>query len=271
MPDDDKNTFIPAAIKTVFALLFIISVLLAYVMIAYMHSPSDNDLQQASPRISQNPQEAPSQATSNEREIAVAFLVSGRIAQMFFAEHDRVKQGDILAALDKAPFEEALTEASAQLRAATDAYTKPIHFPVDVFNAIEAARANVENAQYAYDAAHRELQKRRRLVIAGQTDNVYDDDVQNERDALLNLEKTRRELSEQENVALDNSDRDIYKTAMETAQSNVGIAETNLAATQLVAPADGIIIKRVGDIGDTVSADTMVYTLSSPAMAASEH
>jgi HlyD family secretion protein len=49
------------------------------------------------------------------RDVALGFRVAGRISAMQFEEGDKVKQGTILATLDKTPFEESLAVAKAEL------------------------------------------------------------------------------------------------------------------------------------------------------------
>jgi HlyD family secretion protein len=49
------------------------------------------------------------------RDVALGFRVAGRISEMLFEEGDKVKQGTILATLDKTPFEESLAIAKAEL------------------------------------------------------------------------------------------------------------------------------------------------------------
>ena len=47
------------------------------------------------------------------RQVDLGFRVSGRLQKMFFEEGDEVKQGDVLAVLDKAPYEADLAAAKA--------------------------------------------------------------------------------------------------------------------------------------------------------------
>lgn len=49
------------------------------------------------------------------RDVALGFRVAGRISEMRFEEGDKVKQGTVLATLDKTPFEESLAIAKAEL------------------------------------------------------------------------------------------------------------------------------------------------------------
>src|SRR5262249_35218278 len=49
---------------------------------------------------------APPASTAEARQMSLAFRVQGRIENMFFEEGASVRAGDILATLDKKPFEE---------------------------------------------------------------------------------------------------------------------------------------------------------------------
>jgi HlyD family secretion protein len=257
-PHNDSNKL--TSKKVFFAGMIIVLGLLVYMLVKDIKRiPSGNPEQD----VSQTTPQAPTPPASGTHDVPVAFRVSGRITNMFFAEHAKVQQGDILASLDKMPFEEALTAARAQLQVAQAEYNRSAHLPTSTFNAIEAARANVETAQHAYDAAHLELEKRRALLVAGELDNVYNDDVQNDHDAELNLERTRRELAHEEDAA-NNADRDADKASVQAAEANLAIAETNLADTQLLAPAAGIVASRASEVGATISEDTPVYILSVP-------
>jgi HlyD family secretion protein len=246
--------------------LFFVGMLVALGLLIYLmtreietlpptHPPQHAALQYA-------PQDHP--PASHARQITLGFPVAGRIEQMFFAEQASVKKGDVLASLDKKSFEEALANAKAQLQLAQADYNNSIHIPTSNFNAIEAARADVETAQHAYDEAHAELEKRRSILVAGELDNVYTDDVQDERDTKLDLQRARRKLAQEEDAAGNMRSRDEYKAAVQAAQANVNSAESDLAATQLIAPAAGIVISRSAEPGATVQANAPVYVLSVP-------
>jgi len=249
--DDEEDKFSFAGKRAVFAVMLIVLGVLGYLMA--------RNIEDLPPHSSQP---LAFSSGSAPREIDAGFPVGGRIAQMFFAEGAKVKPGDILATLDKKPFEQALAAAKAQLAVASADYNKSTHIPTSNFNAIEEARANVETAQHVFDTAHDELEKRRSIMVAGQLDNVYADDVQNERDAELELERTRRKLAQEEDAAGNQMDRDQYKAAMQAAQVNVETAETNLAGTQLAAPFAGTIIRRASEVGAMVAVGAAVYRLS---------
>lgn len=51
------------------------------------------------------------------REVDLGFRVSGKVLKLFFDEGDKIKAGDLLAILDKQPYEEKVWKATADLQA----------------------------------------------------------------------------------------------------------------------------------------------------------
>jgi multidrug efflux pump subunit AcrA (membrane-fusion protein) len=212
-------------------------------------------------------------AAPARRELAVGFRITGNIAEMLLAEGAAFKKGDVLATLDKAPFEEALLSARAKLQLALAEYNKSTHLPPSIFHSIEAARANLETAEYAHDTAQAELERRRGTFTAGYAryvDNVYDNTAQNERDARLDMERKRRELAYLQDSAVNNMNLDAARAGLQAAYADVTLAETQLTDTRLLAPADGVIARRASEVGVNVPAGAPVYVLSIPSAAGSD-
>jgi len=265
-PDNDDDKFLFASKGVIVTGGLIIAGLLFYIGsrdISETESASGGNKLQgvvAPAFVEQQPLTPP--AANEAQKLDLGFTVGGTIAQMFFSEHDRVKAGDILASLDKAPFEKELESARARLQAAIDDYNQPTHLTAESFNAIEAARTRVEEAQYAYDTARKSVEKRRKLVVPGQEDNVYNNELQNEQDTKLLLEKRQRELAWQQNEAVYKSDRNAYKAAVEIARNHVARAEADLLHADLAAPVSGIVTSRAGSVGDKVAVGAPVYNVA---------
>ena len=267
---NDQDEFVVICKRVIYAgVLIILGLVATFIVEDIEHLPSDHPSQSVSPSQNtpikqetahQNTPQPANAPVSDTKEITIGFRVGGQITKMFFAELAEVKQGDILASLDKTPFEDAVKSAMAQLQTAKVNYIN--HLPTNSFNAIETAQTDVETAQHIYDVSYAELEKRGRMLIAGELDNVYNDDVQDEHDTKLNLEKMRRGLVQQKNTAANNPDRDDDKAAIQTAKNNLSNAEDNLTNTQLLAPSAGIIASRVSKVGDNVAAHAPVYILS---------
>lgn len=83
------------------------------------------------------------------RDVNLGFRVSGRLDVMKFEEGDRVKKGDLLAALDKAPYTDNLNAAKADIDDKTEAYKNAKHG----FDRKEELLKSKTASQQAYDDA----------------------------------------------------------------------------------------------------------------------
>lgn len=260
-PNNEENRFFSGNRFGLFLLLCLTG-LIVYLMADNIKGLWQEEKMQPQVVMTESPA-APTPATA-QREINVGFLIPGRITHMYFNEGDSVKKSDVLATLDKTQLEYDLALAKAKRDEARASYDKASRVSSGDFKAIEAARANVETAEHAYDSAAKQLEKRRSMQRAGETDHVYENNVQEERDARLDLERARRELAHVQSQAGNMYDRDEARAALNTADLNVLAAERNLANAQLTAPADGTIGKRVSEAGATVAAGDTVYTIFIP-------
>jgi HlyD family secretion protein len=214
------------------------------------------------------PEEAKRPVLSNSKpsgeaeEVAFSFSVPGRVDKLFFSEHDVVKQGDTLAVLDKAPFEAALVGAKARLEAALKQSKEFTQYaPNPNFEAIEKAKAAIDEAQYAYDNSYKELVKYRATLKAGQEDNIHLDNVQNESDAMKKLQAAKRMLVYQEAVGRALMEEAGYKSAVTIARNGVEAAKYNLANARLVATSNGVVARLNVEPGANVASGSPVYTL----------
>jgi multidrug resistance efflux pump len=214
------------------------------------------------PEEAKRPVQTNSKPSGEVEEVPFGFGVSGRVDKLFFSEHDVVKQGDTLAVLDKAPFEAALTGAKARLEAAMKQSKEFTQYaPNPNFKAIEEAKAAIDDAQYAYDNAAKELAKYSATLKAGQEDNVHLDNVQNESDAMKKLEAAKRMLDYQEAVGRALMEEAGYKSAVTIARNGVEAAQYNLANARLVATSNGVVARINVEPGANVSSGAAVYTL----------
>src|SRR5437868_5939883 len=132
-PAIEQEKILFAGKTAVIAGILIVLALLTYILIAQIQdTPPDNSVPHATLplNIPAEPSLAPPVASTpvnDVREVEVAFRVSGTLTQMFFAERAKVEQGDLLAALDKEPFEAALSYAKVQLKVAQEQYNQPPH------------------------------------------------------------------------------------------------------------------------------------------------
>lgn len=107
------------------------------------------------------------------RQVDIGFRVPGQVRELFFEEGDVVKPGDLLARIDRAPYDKQVVEAEAALR---------------------AAGATFQNSDYL-------LKRRRNLIESG---GVSEEDLQTSE---ANWRQRRAELEQAEaalKVAADN-------------------------------------------------------------------
>jgi len=272
-PDKGKKT---TAQTLIFAAILLILSLQLYIITKPNPQPGishglETKIAPALPASPPHTAETHNAPAGDTEELPVGFTVGGRVTQMLFAEGASVRQGDILATLDKEPFEKALAGAKARLQEAQDQGSNLDNLPNPNFAAIEEARAQVEAAQHIYDVAHEELVKRRGLLVSGQLDNVYDNDVQNEHDAALDLQRAERKLIHEKKIGRQALEESGYAAAIRIARNHVSDAESDLADTELLAPGPGVILSRNAEIGDNVAPGATVYVLSVPANPLSQH
>lgn len=127
--------------------------------------------------------------------VRVAPRVSGRIALLKVANHERVHKGDVLFTIDQAPFRFALEQAEAQLALAKREVTQ-------AQAAMASAAAEVHNRQVLLDNASSKLQRARRLAKKDYISNESVTDAEadfksagaNLQVAQAKLEEARRQL-----------------------------------------------------------------------------
>ncbi len=194
------------------------------------------------------------------REVDLAFRQSGRLNHMYAEEGDTVRPGQLLAALDPTPFQEALDLATANV---AQAYAQ--------LSELQHGNRPQEIAQ----AAQQVLQT---AAVADSNRSEYNRQV-----ALRAVDSTSARLLE---AALAN--RDSSTAAWHAAQEHLGLlqagaraetiaaaqahwkamqaaqaqAATALADTALYAPGEALVFSRVREPGSMVSPAEPVYVLS---------
>lgn len=194
------------------------------------------------------------------REVNLGFRVGGRVEQMRFEEGDLVHAGDIMAVLDKTPFQHDLDLAKAQLETRRANYRKMQtgSRPED----IDQARARVAEQEAALKNAERIYARQQRLVkkdVASK--QTYEDALANKTETQARLASARAALK----LALAgfrSEDISAAEGEMHAAEAQVEQARTRLQDTEIIAPADGTVLTRVVEPGAIVAPGATVYSLS---------
>lgn len=194
------------------------------------------------------------------RQVDLAFRVAGRIEGMRFEEGDRVRAGDLLAVLDKQPFEDEVRMARAQVDVAKadllkfETGTRP--------EEIAQAQALVEERKTALANAQR-LYERQRDLFRGEavSRQALDDALTRRDEAQARLQSARKALQ----MALKGfRAEEVLKAqaGLRAAEAALAQALTRLADTELRAPEDGTVLTRVREPGSVVGAGAVVYSVS---------
>ncbi len=194
------------------------------------------------------------------RDVALGFRVAGRISVMSVDEGDSVKQGQLLAQLDKTPFQDelALQIANVAQQTANLAKLEAGNRPEEIEQAradVAARKAALENARGVFSRqealAKNEYASKQTFDNAAEQLRSGEAQLRSAEAALkLSIEGPRKE------------DIAAARAALEAARAQKQVAETSLADSELRAPADGVILTRAVEPGAIISTGTTVYSLS---------
>lgn len=182
--------------------------------------------------------------------IPMASQVPGRVAELLVKDNQQVKAGDVLLKIDPRDYETSLAQARADLTAA--------HSRVDQAQAqVNASQAKVAQAQASVVAAEAENQraaddlKRYQSVDSTAVSKSAFDAAQSQaRTANANLEAARsQEKAAEADVTLSQAGVETASAAVQQAEAKVRQAELNLSYTQVTAPEDGRVTRRVVEEG----------------------
>lgn len=194
------------------------------------------------------------------RQVNLAFKVPGRIKTVAVDEGATVKEGQVLASLDKVYFEEAL----AQVRAARDQQKANVA-KMDAGNRPEeiaqAEAAVAEREAMVTNATISRTRAESLLNNATGTRKAYDDALAAERQAIAQLNSAREGLRLMK-VGFRTEDIAAAKAQLANAEAAVQISERQLMDADLLAPSGGVVLTRVREAGAIVNAGETVYVLS---------
>lgn len=194
------------------------------------------------------------------RGVDLGFRVSGKVVEMLKDEGDSVKTGELLARLDRQPYEHELARAQAELAAATA--------ELDLKNAgyrseeIDQATASLEETKV--------IEKNATLARDRQT-------------GLINGGGTSRQNLENAEAALDEATQRVHLASAKLKQLRAGFRPEEIAAarakvaqakaacdaaslrlqdTELKSPSDGIVLTRVLEAGAIAQPTATAISLS---------
>lgn len=196
----------------------------------------------------------------------LSFQRSGRVVTIGVSEGDAVKQGDIIAELDQADLDAQEKQIQSQLAAAEATLAELQAGPRE--ETIEAARARVRDSAANLELA--KLNEKRQLRLRGQqatSEAEFDRAVQNVQSWKNKYEAAEAELNEL--LAGTRKEQVLAQEATcQAIQAQLQQIHTQRRFSTIVAPFDGLIARRLLDIGPVVSVGEPIIELVSHSLEA---
>ena len=194
------------------------------------------------------------------REVDLGFRVGGRIAEIPVEEGARVKQGALLARLDRASIDSAVAQADARVAQARAELLKLESGSRT--QDVAQAQASLAAAQAAASDAQRDYDRRKPLVEPGAISrDVWDATVAGRDAARAQLAQAQAALSlvragaRKEDVAAG-------RAALQAAQAARAGIGTDLDDARLLASVEGVVVTRAREPGAIVGPGETVFTIA---------
>jgi membrane fusion protein (multidrug efflux system) len=182
--------------------------------------------------------------------VPMASQVPGRVAELLVKDNQAVKQGDVILKIDPRDYEASLAQARADLaagRSRLDEAKAQVRASEAKFDQALATvtAAGAENRRAADDL------KRYESVESRAVSKSASDLAQSQAQAAkANLEAVRSQAKAAEaEVALSEAGVQTASAAVQQAEARLQQAELNLSYTQVIAPEDGRVTRRVVEKG----------------------
>jgi HlyD family secretion protein len=194
------------------------------------------------------------------RRVNLGFRVFGRISEILFEEGENIKKGEVIARLDREPYEDAHAVAIAQVEVAQENYAK-----LEAGNRpqeIEQAHAVSNERQASLNVLESDLKRAKQLIKTLAITVQEYETIEARRDEAV----ARKQLAEANlNLLIEGfrkEDIAIGKLQLSEMRANLKKTTTALEDTELRCPNDGILLTRVEEVGSVVSAGQIIATLS---------
>ena len=196
------------------------------------------------------PYESTDNAFIEGNVIPMASQVPGRVAELLVTDNKAVKQGDVILRIDPRDYEASLAQARADLAAARSR----VEQAKAQVNASEAKVAQAQATVVAADAENQratdDLKRYESVESRAVSKSAFDLAQSQARAAGANLEAARSQARAAEaDVALSTAGVETASAAVQQAEARLRQAELNLSYTQVTAPEDGRVTRRVVEHG----------------------
>lgn len=197
------------------------------------------------------------------RQVSLAFEQSGRIEKLLVQEGDKVKAGQVLAALNTNALQIQAKQAQAQLKAQQEAIVKQ-----DVGarpEEISQAKAQLASAQAELDKTNKNLQRLQILVSSTDGRAISQQELDYAKSNKDSAEAAVRERQANLELIIKGArqeDREATKAQYEVTKANLDLINYNLTQAELKSPVNAVVRARLQEVGDMTTAQKAVYTLA---------
>lgn len=176
--------------------------------------------------------------------IEIGTLTSGNVVEVLVDEGDVVRRGQLLLRLDEAEERAAVEQARAAVEEAKARLERlrTVGLP--------QADAGLAQAAAEYEQARKQWERYRSLHAQGALSDSSLDEAQRRLEAAE--AQRRRAAVEKQGLASGGAEMRVAAAAVANAEATLSLAEARLARTQLLAPADGVVLLRDVEPGDAV-------------------
>jgi len=194
------------------------------------------------------------------RDVSLAFRLSGRLDEVRKSEGDHVEAGEVIAVLDKAPFELQLAQAKATAEVAL-AQVRSVEAGARRED-ISQARAVLAERKASAERAKDTFERIGRLEASGAaTTQALIDARAAAEQTKSSVEAAQATLSKLVNGARSEEILVAHSQAAQ-AQAAVAIAELNLADTELKAKTAGVVVVRAVEPGAMVQVGSPAFVVA---------
>ncbi|KQW98149.1 hemolysin D [Acinetobacter sp. Root1280] len=206
----------------------------------------------------------------------ITSMVSGQVAKVLVSDTQQVKKGDVLAIIDNRDAKIAVAEAEAALTKAKRQYTQSSANSSSLSSQIlvsaddiNSAKAQVAQADVAYQQAQQEFARRQQLSATGAISKEEFSKAQSAlNNAKANVDVAKAALAQTESKRkaaqsnLDANEALIRGTSQSStpdvlvAQAKLDQALLDLQRTEIKAPLDGVIARRSIQVGQRIAPGT---------------
>jgi len=197
------------------------------------------------------------------RQVSLAFEQSGRIEKLLVQEGDKVKAGQVLAALNTNALHIQAKQAQAQLKAQQEAIVKQ-----DIGarpEEITQAKAQLASAQAELDKTNKNLQRLQILVSSTDGRAISQQELDYAKSNQHSAEAAVRERQANLELIIKGArqeDREATKAQYEVTKANLDLINYNLTQAELKSPVNAVVRARLQEVGDMTTAQKAVYTLA---------